>query len=50
MNIQRFNWPVWTGFLLSFIAYFSYFFLFVRFPVTRDFPWANLLQTGGEQR
>jgi lysylphosphatidylglycerol synthetase-like protein (DUF2156 family) len=43
MNIRRFNWPLWAGFLLSLIAFFSYFSVFVWFPVTRDFPWANLL-------
>jgi hypothetical protein len=46
MNVRRFNWPVYTGFLLSLIAFVSYFFVFVRFPVTRDFPWANLLLFG----
>ena len=25
------------------IAFVSYFLVFVWFPVTRDFPWANLL-------
>jgi len=43
MNIRRFNWVIWAGFLLSLIAFLSYFLVFVRFPVTRDFPWANLL-------
>lgn len=43
MKIHRFNWPIWVGFLLSVIAFLSYFFVFVWFPVTRDFPWANLL-------
>lgn len=43
MNVRRFNWPIWAGFLLSLIAFFSYFLVFVWFPVTRDFPWANLL-------
>jgi hypothetical protein len=43
MSIRRFNWPLWAGFLLTLIASFSYFAFFVRFPVTRDFPWANLL-------
>jgi hypothetical protein len=43
MDVRRFNWPVWAGFLLSLAAFLSYFFFFVRFPVTRDFPWANLL-------
>ncbi len=43
MNIRRFNWPIWTGFLLSLIAFLSYFLVLVWFPVTRDFPWVNLL-------
>jgi len=43
MKTFRFNWPIWAGFLLSLIAFFSYPFVFVQFPVTRDFPWANLL-------
>jgi len=43
MNTKRFNWPTWTGFLLSLFAFLSYFFIFVWFPITRDFPWANLL-------
>lgn len=43
MNIRRFNWPLWAGFLLTLIAFLSYFLVFVWFPVTRDFPWANLL-------
>ena len=43
MKTRSFNWRVWAGFLLSLAAFLSYFFVFVRFPVTRDFPWANLL-------
>lgn len=43
MKTRSFNWPVWAGLLLSVFAFISYFFVFVRFPVTRDFPWANLL-------
>ncbi len=43
MNARRFNWPIWAGFLLSLVAFLSYFFVFVWVPVTRDFPWANLL-------
>jgi hypothetical protein len=43
MTARRFNWPLWAGFLLTLIASFSYFAFFVRFPITRDFPWANLL-------
>jgi len=41
--MRRFNWPLWAGFLLTLFAAFSYVAFFVRFPVTRDFPWANLL-------
>lgn len=46
MKIRKFNWPLWAGFLLSLIAFLSYPFVFVRFPVTRDFPWANLVLFG----
>ena len=46
MKIQRFNWPIWVGFLLSVFAFLSYPFIFVGWPVTRDFPWANLLLFG----
>jgi len=37
------TWQLWIGFLLCVIAFISYPSFFVRFPVTRDFPWANLL-------
>ena len=43
MNVKRLNWPLWLGFLLTLGAFLSYFFVFVWFPFTRDFPWANLL-------
>ena len=43
MKVRRFNWPLWLGFLLSIATFFSYFAVFVWHPVTRDFPWANLL-------
>ena len=43
MNIKRLNWPLWVGFVLTLAAFMTYFFVFVWFPVTRDFPWANLL-------
>jgi hypothetical protein len=46
MKIRKFNWQIWAGFLLSVIAFLSYPFVFVRFPVTRDFPWASLLLFG----
>jgi len=42
MNIKRLNWPLWLGFLLTLGTFLSYFFIFVLFPFTRDFPWANL--------
>src|SRR6476620_9833776 len=41
--MRRFNWPLWAGFVLSLLASFSYFAFFVQFPVTRDFPWVNLV-------
>jgi hypothetical protein len=43
MTARRFNWPLWLGFLLTIAAFFTYFAVFVQFPVTRDFPWANLV-------
>jgi hypothetical protein len=43
MNTRRINWPLWLGFVLSLAAFFTYFSVFVWFPLTRDFPWANLL-------
>ena len=46
MKIRKFNWLTWTGFLLSVFAFLSYPFVFVRWPVTRDFPWVNLLLFG----
>ena len=41
--MKKFNWQIWAAFLLSLFAFLSYPLLFVGFPVTRDFPWANLL-------
>lgn len=43
MNIKRFNWQIWAGFVLTLVAGFSFPFFFVNFPLTRDFPWVNLL-------
>jgi hypothetical protein len=39
---RRWNWMLWIGFLVVVLALLSYEF-FVRFPISRDFPWANLL-------
>lgn len=41
--LRRINWPLWVGLLLTIAAFMSYFFIFVWFPITRDFPWANFL-------
>ncbi|MEO7969907.1 MAG: hypothetical protein ABI698_01310 [bacterium] len=41
--MRRSNWSAWAGFLLSVIALVSYPFVFSHWPITRDFPWANLL-------
>jgi len=39
---RSWNWSLWVGFLFVVAGFFSYTF-FTRFPVTRDFPWANLV-------
>ena len=41
--MKRLNWPLWVGFLLTFFAFLSYPFLFIEWPITRDFPWVNFL-------
>ena len=43
MVLRRINWPLWVGLLLTFASFTSFFFIFVRFPFTRDFPWANFV-------
>jgi hypothetical protein len=40
---RRFNWPLWSGFALSLVAFVTYFAFFLRFPVTRDFPLPSLI-------
>ncbi|HWY39238.1 MAG TPA: redoxin domain-containing protein [Chthoniobacterales bacterium] len=42
---RKWNWPLWVGFVLAIGGLFSYEY-FIRFPITRDFPWANLLLFG----
>jgi hypothetical protein len=42
---RKWNWPVWVGFVVTVAGLFSYEF-FARFPITRDFPWANFLLFG----
>ncbi len=44
---RRFNWPLWTGFVLSVAAFASYFAFFIRFPATRDVPVPSLLLFAG---
>jgi hypothetical protein len=39
---KSWNWSLWIGFLFALGGFFSYTF-FAQFPITRDFPWANLL-------
>jgi len=41
--MKRLNWQIWAGFILSLVAGLSYPLVFVRWPVTREFPWANLV-------
>jgi hypothetical protein len=42
---RKWNWPLWVGFVIAVGGLFSYEF-FAEFPITRDFPWANLLLFG----
>ena len=43
MILRRLNWPLWVGLLLTLAGSVSYLLIFVWFPITRDFPWANFL-------
>lgn len=42
---RNWNWSIWVGFVVAVTGLFSYEF-FARFPITRDFPWANFLLFG----
>lgn len=42
---RKWNWPLWVGFVIAVGGLFSYEY-FAQFPITRDFPWANLLLLG----
>jgi hypothetical protein len=42
---RKWNWPIWIGFIVAVGGLFSYEG-FAPFPITRDFPWANLLLFG----
>jgi hypothetical protein len=41
--MRKFNWALWAGFLLTLFAFLSYSFLFTAWPITRGFPWVNLI-------
>lgn len=40
---RSWNASVWVGFVLMLAGIASYPLIFVRYPLTRDFPWASLL-------
>lgn len=40
---RSWNLRIWVGFVLCAAAFVSYFTVFIRYPFTRDFPWATLL-------
>lgn len=44
---RSWNWLLPLGFLVVLAAFLSYFLFFAQFPLTRDFPWANLLLFAG---
>jgi hypothetical protein len=39
---RKWSWALWVGFALIVAGLLSYPF-FIQYPVTRDFPWVNLL-------
>ena len=40
---RKWNLSIEAGLVTSVVAFLSYYFVFVRWPITRDFPWVNLL-------
>ncbi|PYK97159.1 MAG: hypothetical protein DME19_17235 [Verrucomicrobia bacterium] len=44
---RRWNFWLWAGFLLVLAGLLSYVPVFALFPLTRDFPWVNLLLFAG---
>jgi hypothetical protein len=40
--MKNFNWWLWAGFVLTIFSFLSYPFLFIDYPILRDFPWLNL--------
>jgi hypothetical protein len=45
--MRRINWLLTGGFLLVFVATFSYVYFFSQWPITRDVPWVPLLIFAG---
>jgi hypothetical protein len=45
LKLMKRSWNafVWAGFGVSLLAFLSYYMVFIRWPATRDVPWANLL-------
>lgn len=41
--MKNFNWQLWAGFALTLFSFLSYPFLFIDYPILRDFPWLNLI-------
>ncbi len=44
---RKWNLPIVLGFLVTMGAFVSCYTTFVNFPVTRDFPWLNLMMFAG---
>ncbi len=42
MSERRRNHMIWIGPLVTLAGIVTYFLVFARFPVLRDFPWVNL--------
>ena len=40
---RSWNAFVWAGFGVALLAFLSYYLFFIRWPATRDVPWANFL-------
>lgn len=40
---RSWNGWIWAGFVLVLAGIFTYIPIFAQFPITRDFPWVNLL-------
>ena len=40
---RKWNWRIWSGFLLAVAVVPGYVLFFARFPITRNVPWASWL-------